>query len=144
MIRNEHHALLQVDEDVEPAGVQREDGWRDIEIRFVTGELTGARTACLFTARFAPGAAHERHTHPHADEIFYVVSGRAAVGAADGEHLATPGAVQFIPAGEVHWLRNVDPVEPVEVVGVYLGVANLDEAGYDHLGDVPEDLRTVT
>ena len=143
MIRNEHHALLDVDE-VEPAGVQREDGWRDIAIRFVTGELTGADSACLFTARFEPGAAHERHTHPHADEIFFVISGRAAVGAGDGEHLATAGTVQFIPAGRIHWLRNVDAREPVEVVGVYLGVPSLEDAGYDHLGDVPDDLRTVT
>jgi quercetin dioxygenase-like cupin family protein len=144
MIRNDHHALLQVHEDVAPAGVQREDGWRDIEIRFVTGALTGADSVCLFTARFEPGAAHERHTHPNADEIFIVLSGRAAVGAGDGEHLATAGTVQFIPAGREHWLRNVGESEAVEVVGVYLGVADLEEAGYDYIGEITDALRTVT
>jgi len=144
MIRNEHHTLLQAHTEVEAAGVQRENGWRDIEIRFVTGELTGAGSGCLFTARFEPGAAHERHVHPHADEIFIVTSGRAAVGAGDGEHEASAGTVQFVPAGRVHWLRNVDDTEPVEVIGVYLGVPDLDAAGYEHLGDVPDELRTVT
>jgi quercetin dioxygenase-like cupin family protein len=79
---------------------------------------------------FPPGAAHEAHRHPNADEFFYVIRGRALLGAEQEEHEAGPGTVEFVPAGKVHWLRNLDSSEPVEVVGGYLGVGSLEEAGY--------------
>jgi quercetin dioxygenase-like cupin family protein len=142
MIRSDEQLLVHVDE-LEPAPVRREEGWQDMDIRFITGELSGAETSCLFRARFPAGARHERHFHPNADEFFYVLSGRAAVGAGEEEHVATPGTVQFIPAGVVHWLRNLGETEPVEVVGVYVGGASLEEAGYEYAGEITEEYRTA-
>jgi quercetin dioxygenase-like cupin family protein len=134
MLRTDAHFTIQLDE-VQPAPVRTEQGWRDVDIRFlITRELAGSGSVCLFRALFPPGAAHESHRHPHADEFFYVIRGRALLGAEAEEHAAGPGTVEFVPAGRAHWLRNPDPVEPVEVVGGYLGVGSLGEAGYELVG----------
>lgn len=140
MIRDEHHTLLSA-EEVAPAVVDAADGWQ-MAIRFVGGDLTGSDGVCLFRADFEPGSRHERHVHSAADEIFYVISGRAAVGAGEREYLAEAGSVQHIPRGKVHWLRNVGD-EPVEVVGVYVGGSSLEATGYDYVGPVEERHRQV-
>jgi len=130
MLRTDAHFMTHVDE-VEPAPVRAEQGWRGVDIRFmITRDAAGTGSVCLFRAVFPPGAAHEAHRHPHADEFFYVIRGRALLGAEGEEHEARAGTVEFVPAGRVHWLRNLDASEPVEVVGGYLGVGSLAEAGY--------------
>jgi quercetin dioxygenase-like cupin family protein len=142
LIRTVNHTLTNIEDDVDLAGVTRDQGWKGIRIRFFEGEASGSENCCMFRAHFPPGAAHERHFHPNADEFFYLISGRAAVGAEDEEHVATPGTVQFVPAGKVHWLRNLDRVEPVEVVGIYVGGRTLTEAGYEYVGEIaPEHMK---
>jgi quercetin dioxygenase-like cupin family protein len=129
--RSDAHFTIHVDE-VEPAAVTADQGWRGMDIRFmITRDAAGTGSVCLFRAVFPPGAAHEPHRHPNADEFFYVIRGRALLGAEREEHEARSGTVEFVPAGRVHWLRNLDTSEPVEVVGGYLGVGSLDEAGYE-------------
>jgi quercetin dioxygenase-like cupin family protein len=134
--RSDDHVLINIVEEIEPSQVDPEQGWRSLVIRFLDGTVTGSANTCLFRATFPPGAVHARHSHPNADEFFYLISGNAAVGAGDEEHLVGPGTVQFIPAGKVHWLRNVDEATPVEVVGVYVGARSLEGAGYDYAGEV--------
>jgi quercetin dioxygenase-like cupin family protein len=127
------HYLARVDE-VTPAPVPVESGWRDMDIRFIaTRELTGSGAVCIFRTVFPPGAAHEKHVHPNADEFIYMISGRAGAGSGDEEFEVGPG---LVPKGEVHWLRNLDPHQPVELIGGYLGVGSLEEAGYEYVGPV--------
>jgi mannose-6-phosphate isomerase-like protein (cupin superfamily) len=132
MIRDERHALVHVDE-VDVAGVRRENGWHDLAIRFVGGDLTGSQDVCFFNARFPPGAAHEPHLHPNADELYFLISGRATVGVGDDEHVIEAGTVHFVRRGEVHWLRNREEDGAVEVAGLYIGAPSLDAAGYEHV-----------
>ncbi|MGH9101564.1 MAG: cupin domain-containing protein [Acidimicrobiales bacterium] len=118
-------------ESVQPKAVSAEDGWHQVDIRFLLPEsLELASPLAPFRATFPPGAEHRTHTHPDADEFVYVISGRCALGAGDEEREGGAGSVQLIPAGVVHWLRNLDPESPVEVVGGYLGVRSLEKAGY--------------
>jgi quercetin dioxygenase-like cupin family protein len=140
VIRGEDHVLVHIDE-LEPAGVPRDEGWKQMDIRFFDGATSGSENTCLFRTVFPPGAAHERHFHPNADEFVYVISGRAGVGAGEEEHAAGPGSIQFIPAGKVHWLRNLDQNEPVELVGLYVGGASLEAAGYEYVGEITEEYR---
>lgn len=140
MIRDEHHALL-LAEEVEPATVTADEGWH-MTIRFIDGPLTGAENVCMFRARFEPGAYHERHFHPNAEEIYYIISGRAAVGAGEREHVAEAGSVQFVAKGVVHWFRNVGD-EALDLVGVYVGGSTLDEAGYEYVGPIEQRHRQV-
>lgn len=122
-------------EDITPAPVRREDGWRDMDMRFMLGSRFGVENICVFRAVFAPGAAHEKHIHPNADEFSFLIRGRAALGFDDEEQIVTAGNARFIPAGTVHWLRGLDD-EEVEVVGAYLGVGSLEEAGYQFIAHV--------
>jgi quercetin dioxygenase-like cupin family protein len=144
LIRTEHHTLANIEDDVDVASVAADQGWKQIRIRFFEGEDSGSSNCCMFRASFPPGAAHERHFHPNADEFFYVIAGRAAVGAEDEEHVAVPGTVQFVPAGKVHWLRNLDREKPVEVVGIYVGGRTLEEAGYEYVGEIEEQHMKAT
>jgi mannose-6-phosphate isomerase-like protein (cupin superfamily) len=138
IVKNEDNFLVHVS-DVSPAPVTADRGWRKMDIRFILrDDLSGHSSVCFFRTLFEPGAAHEIHTHPGADEFLYVVRGRCMVGAGDDEFEAGPGSLQFIPKGKKHWLRNVDSFELVEIVGGYAGVGSLQDAGYDfiaHLAD---------
>ncbi|MBO0828494.1 MAG: cupin domain-containing protein [Streptosporangiales bacterium] len=134
------HAYFGDVEDVPPTSVRSEDGWQAVDIRFLLPpSMQLSSPVALFRALFPPGAAHRTHTHPDADEFVYVIRGKARIGAGDEERDAGPGTVQLIPAGTVHWLHNLDEDEPVEVVGGYLGVQSLQEAGYRYVGDGPQN-----
>jgi quercetin dioxygenase-like cupin family protein len=134
VLRDDAHFMIHVDE-VEPAPVEAEQGWRDVDIRFlITRARCGTGAVCLFRTVFPPGAAHQAHLHPNADEFFYVVRGRPTLGSDGREYEASAGTAEFVPAGRVHWLHNRDRSEAVEVVGGYLGVGSLEEAGYRAVG----------
>jgi quercetin dioxygenase-like cupin family protein len=138
IVSNEDSYIVHVS-DIAPAPVTADQGWRKMDIRFiVTRDNSGRDSVCVFRTLFEPGAAHEIHTHPGADEFLYVASGRCMLGAGDTEYEAGPGTLQLIPAGKKHWLRNTDPFESVELIGGYTNVGSLEEAGYDfidHLKD---------
>lgn len=130
--------------EIEKAPVRLEDGWRDMDIRFmVRGDNAGAKHVCWWRTVFPPGAAHERHFHPDAEEVLYVIRGRGAAGTGESEQEIGPGSVQFIAAGEIHWLRNLDPQEELEIVGCYAGAASLEEAGYEFVSQITDEYRTV-
>ena len=130
MLRTQSHVMVDITE-VPPKAVAEKDGWRKMDIRFPLPEdVARAGGVALFRAVFSPGAEHQAHIHPNADEFFYIIRGHAAIGAGDEEHEVGPGTVDFVPRGVPHWLRNLDPGGEVEVVGGYLGVGSLEEAGY--------------
>lgn len=143
MAQESEHFQVHVSE-VESAPVRLEDGWRDMDIRFmVRGDNAGAKSICWWRTVFPPGAAHERHYHPNAEEVLYILRGRGAAGTGNEEHEMTPGTVQFIPAGATHWLRNADDHEEMEIVGCYAGVTSLEDAGYVFVSEISEEYRTV-
>jgi quercetin dioxygenase-like cupin family protein len=128
-----------------PAHVRLEDGWREMDIRFlVSDESGGSQNVCWWRTIFPPGAAHERHYHPNAEEVLYVIRGRGATGAGDDEREINPGTAHYIPAGVTHWLRNTSDTEVLEIVGCYAPVASLKEAGYVFVSEITEEYRQVT
>ncbi|MGH7903842.1 MAG: cupin domain-containing protein [Candidatus Dormibacteraceae bacterium] len=135
MVRNDNHYLVHIDE-VAPKAVSESQGWQGMDIRFpLPEEIARSGGVALFRAVFRPGARHKPHRHPDADEFFYVIRGRAAIGTEAEEHDVTAGTVEFVSRGRVHWLRNLDPAGEVEVLGGYLGVGSLEEAGYEYVGE---------
>ena len=43
-----------------------------------------------------------------------------------------------------HFLHNLSPTEPLEVIGVYTGAGSVEETGYVYTGDVTDaDLRST-
>jgi quercetin dioxygenase-like cupin family protein len=138
------HFQIHVSE-MEPAPVKQEDGWRKMDIRFIVSDASGgAKNICFWRTIFPPGAAHERHYHPNAEEVLYVLRGRGAAGTGDEEHEIGPGSAQYIPAGEVHWLRNLSDDEELEIVGCYTPAASLDAAGYVFVSEITDEYRTVS
>lgn len=139
-----HHFQLHYNE-MEPAPVKGEDGWRNMDIRFlVNKDNAGATDVCFWRTIFPPGAAHERHYHPHAAEVLYVIHGRGAAGTGAEEHEITPGTAQYIPAGAVHWLRNLAADDELEIVGCYAPGGSLEDAGYVFVSDITDEYRQVT
>lgn len=135
MIKPQNQILTHIDEH-KAAPVERGEGWHDMDIRWVLGKHSGTANLTLFRVVFKPGAKHAKHVHANADEVYYLIRGRAAAGVGDEEHEIGPGTVHYVPKGGVHWLRNLDPEGEVEAVGLYLGVGSLEESGYTYLGDV--------
>ncbi len=69
------------------------------------------RGVAAFTLQLDPHAIRQPHLHTNANEISYIVSGKAQVGliGPGGEkHLfdLAPGEIAFQPAGWPHWLEN--------------------------------------
>jgi uncharacterized cupin superfamily protein len=117
--------------EVDTARVRREEGWVGLDIRFITEAISGFDDVCLFRASFRPGATHQPHIHANAVEFFYIISGRGISGFGADEHQVGAGDFEMVDKGKVHWLRNTSDDEPIEVIGGYLAVGSLAEAGYE-------------
>lgn len=129
-------------DDVQPENMDEGDGWMITDFRLPIGSHTGNDTT-LFKARFMPGAVHKKHCHENCEEIYYIISGHGLAGAGDDRVEVRGGHFHYIPAGVEHWLHNLSPTEPIEVIGVYIGAGNVAATGYTYLGDVTQkDLQT--
>ena len=131
-------------EDVQPARMKSSEGWNISEFRMPIGRHNGSPNT-LFWAKFLPGAVHKKHRHDNAEEIYYVIRGHGLAGAGPDRAEVRGGHVHFIPKGVEHFLHNLSPTEPLEVIGVYTGGGNVEETGYVYMGDVTEaDLQSRT
>ncbi len=118
--------------DVQPARVKRDEGWREMNIKWLLGEETvGLKSAVLFKAVIKAGAAHEKHLHHKADELVYIISGKGRHGLGDEEWDIGPGDAYLNPRDIVHWSYGTDPNDPLILVGVYVGAGTLEDTGYE-------------
>ncbi len=70
-------------------------------------EVTGAQRHSFGMAEVLPGGGHERHNHPGAEEIIYVVSGRGEQMVDDQPAVSIgPGDCIFIPDSIYHSTLN--------------------------------------
>lgn len=142
MIIEGAHYQVHYDE-VAPAQVETDDGWRGIDIRFLIGDaVTKTNDMTLWRATFTPNARHARHTHD-VGEAFFVLSGRGAAGTEDEEYEVTAGSALYVPPNTVHWFRNLDEHEPVQIVGVYAPAGSLEGSGYNFVGEIEDHHRKV-
>lgn len=82
-------------------------------------QVTGAQRHSFGVAEVLPGGGHERHNHPGAEEIIYVVSGEGEQMVDDQPPIKIgPGACVFIPDGVYHSTRNTGG-ETMHMVIVY-------------------------
>ena len=102
----------------------------DVDARWLVGSDTvGAGAIAFGTAAYPPGAAIERHLHPHAEEVVLVLSGRARH-EVDGHVLERgPGDVCFIPKGAAHSLACLGD-EELRIVWAWGGAASVEAAGF--------------
>lgn len=66
-----------------------------------------------------PGGGHDRHNHPDAEEILYVLSGQGDQMLDDGEPFpVAAGDVIYIPTGVYHSTIN-SGWEPLRIIAIY-------------------------
>ena len=56
--------------------LRAEDGWVDMNVKFlITTDSVNAQQTVFGITIFPPGAKHDIHRHPHAEETEYIVEG---------------------------------------------------------------------
>jgi len=57
-------------------GLKRDQGWIDMQVRFLIDQKSaGSDKLLIGWTILPPGARHDKHRHPNADEFFIVVQG---------------------------------------------------------------------
>src|SRR3712207_5942320 len=75
--------------------------------------------ASLMQVVLLPGQGHERHNHPDADEILYILAGAGDQMVDDGEPFPVrPGQAIWIPMGAFHSTVNTG-WEPMVLLAIY-------------------------
>ena len=136
-------------DDVEIAPAAKSDvGFANMDIRFLISDKTaGAQELSLFRTVFPPGfSAHQKHYHADIEEVIFGIRGQGVVGIEhpDGkkeEYEISPGVAIFIPKDYVHWFRNLNPDEEVEICGVYSApdAGDYKPEDYVYIGEITED-----
>ena len=136
---------------VKPEFVYTKDGVTTFECRELISEATtGATNVVVFRAIFGPREVHSKHAHMNYAEIVYCVSGRGAEGieVSKGEWKEfeyVPGVIMHLPKGTGHYTRNPDYFENLELIGIFVGVPNMDKktTGYRSKGKVLEREKVI-
>ena len=94
-------------------------GWGVIK-PLVSGDSTAEEPdVSLMHVVLLPGQGHERHNHPDADEVLYVLAGAGDQMVDDGEPFAVrPGQTIWIPQGQFHSTQNTG-WEPMVLLAIY-------------------------
>lgn len=112
-------------------GLTAEEGWVDMRVQFLIDHAAaGSDQLLVGRTVLPPGARHERHRHPHADEFFVVLSGHGMIYTDGGEEPAGEGEVVFTPRGHWHGFNNTS-AEDVVLVWGWSGAGSLETAGYE-------------
>lgn len=122
-------------EDVKPLRLDPKEGWDVADFRLPIGRHNGSPNA-LYWAKLQPGEIHHKHRLDNCEELYYVIRGQGLAGAGSDRVQLRGGHVHFIPRGVERFVRNLSKTEPLEVIGVYTGAGNLEEAGYVYTGRV--------
>jgi quercetin dioxygenase-like cupin family protein len=112
------------------SGLRSEEGWVDMQVRFLVDQAAGSDDFLLGWTVLAPGARHERHRHPDADEFFIVLAGHGEVYTDDQREPAGKHDVIFTPRGHWHGFDNTGDEDVVLVWG-WSGAGSLQAAGYE-------------
>jgi quercetin dioxygenase-like cupin family protein len=106
------------------------EGWHELQVRWlVTRELVGSETTVVGLSVFPPGAKHDLHRHPHAEEWEYVLSGSGIKRVGDRDVPISAGDIVFTPRDAYHGVANTTD-ETLTTLWGYTGAASLEEAGY--------------
>lgn len=92
--------------------------WGVIKWLVTPGDPDGA-TLTLGEVVLLPGKGHDRHNHPDAEELLYVLSGQGEQMVDDGEPFAVrAGDVIYIPVGIFHATKNTG-WETMRLIALY-------------------------
>jgi len=127
----EHRFKLQARSAEVDATLEPEHGWHDLQVRWlVTAESMGSESTVVGYSVFPPGAKHDLHRHPHAEEWEFVIRG-TGIKRTDGVDIPiAPGDIVFSPRDSYHGVANTGS-EVLETLWGYTGAGSLEQAGYE-------------
>lgn len=117
---------------------------------FVQPDTTPGATLSLGEVVLNPGKGHDRHNHPTAEEVLYVLSGTGEQMLDDEEPFPVhPGDVIYVPQGMYHGTLNTG-WSPMRLIALY-NPGGAEEEALSHLpdyrevppGEVPHFLRST-
>ena len=79
---------------------------------------------------FPPGAKHDIHRHPNAEETEYIVEGHGIARVGEDDVEMGPGDIVFVKADDYHGFYNTSETERAVMIWCYGGAASLEQAGY--------------
>jgi quercetin dioxygenase-like cupin family protein len=133
------HRLKIATREVEVDGSLAADtGWHDLAVRWlISDESVGSRSTVVGLSVFPPGAKHDLHRHPNAEEWEFVLRG-TGIKRVEGEDVAIgPGDIVFTPRDSYHGVANTSG-DVLETLWGYTGGASLEEAGYVQADEDPD------
>ena len=118
---------------VQPNNMNPDEGWLDMAVQWVVTRATvGSERTVFGITTFPPGARHDIHYHPHAEEVEYLIEGTGLARVGDVNVRMRPGDVVVAKASEKHGFHNTSATERAVMLWCYGGAASLEEAGYVH------------
>ena len=127
----DHPMKVRVDSFAADGSLKAEDGWVDMNVKFlITKDSVGASETVFGITIFPPGAKHDIHRHPNAEETEYIVEGHGIARVGDDDVEMGPGDIVFVKTDDYHGFYNTSQTERAVMVWCYGGAASLEEAGY--------------
>lgn len=133
MTTHSTHPMKVSVEGFEADGTLRaEEGWVNMNVKWlITSDNVGAQQTVFGITVFPPGAKHDIHRHPHAEETEYLVEGSGIARVGDDDVEMTAGDIVFVPKDDYHGFVNTSETERAVMVWCYGGAASLKAAGYE-------------
>jgi quercetin dioxygenase-like cupin family protein len=131
-VAQKHHPMKPIVEDIAFDRSLTEDrGWYDMDVKWlITNDTVGSKQTVVGRTVFPPGAKHDLHRHPNAEEWEYVLEGTGVKRVGKDAIEVQAGDIVFVPADEYHGLENPSQTERLITIWGYCGASSLAEAGY--------------
>jgi quercetin dioxygenase-like cupin family protein len=131
-----HPMKVHVESFAPDGSLKAADGWVDMNVKFlITRDSVGATQTVFGITIFPPGAKHDIHRHPNAEETEYIVEGHGVARVGDDDVEMGPGDIVFVQADDYHGFYNTSETDRAVMVWCYGGAASLAEAGYVREGE---------
>lgn len=112
-------------------GLSEEDGWINMRVQFLIDQKSADSDKLVVGHTvLPPGARHEKHRHPNADEFLVVLQGKGYIYTDGDDEPSGAGDVVFTPRGHWHGFNNTSREDVVLVWG-WSGAGSLEAAGYE-------------
>ena len=130
-VHETHPMKVHVDSFQADGSLRAEDGWVDMNVKFlITTDSVNAQQTVFGITVFPPGAKHDIHRHPNAEETEYIVEGQGIARVGEDVVAMGPGVIVFVPTNDYHGFENTSATDRAVMVWCYGGAANLEQAGY--------------
>jgi quercetin dioxygenase-like cupin family protein len=135
-IVDDHPQKVRVDDVTIDPNLSADAGWVNMAVQWiVTRDTVGSERTVFGVTTFPPGARHDVHRHPNAEEVFYLVEGGGLARVGNVNVRVRPGDVLVAKAGELHGFWNTSDTDRAVLVWCYGGAPSLEDAGYEYVPD---------